>query len=117
MWFKTRVGLVSITEPTEILVYQNPKDGNWSIYARLKAGPEMGMSSFLGTRKGTVTNPSSQLALFSDAPNASDATAECMAKIETAIRTKAEFCDLSQSGDAQAWGKAWQQVQWPKQSA
>ena len=107
---------MSITEPTEILVHHNTKESKWSIYARLKAGPEMGMSSFLGTRKGTVTNPSSHLAIFSDRPGVSEAIGDCMAKIEVAIKTKVEFCDLSQSGDAEAWGKAWQQIQWPKQS-
>jgi hypothetical protein len=117
MWFKTRVSLVSITAPTEILVHQNPKDGRWSIYTRLKAGPEIQSSSFLKSRKRTVTNPSCYLAIFSDHPSVSEAIGECMAKIETAIRTKADICDLSESGDAQAWTKAWRQVQWPKQSA
>jgi hypothetical protein len=113
IWFKTRVGLVSISEPTEILVHKNTKESNWSIFARLKVGPEMTMRNVLGTRKGTMGNPSSYLAIFSDGPGVGEAIAECMARIEVAIRTKAEFCDLSQSGDPQAWGKAWQQIQWP----
>ena len=116
MWFKTRVGLVSIADPTEILVHQNPKDSRWSIYTRLKAGPEMEWSGFLKSRKRTVTNPSSHLAIFSDHPGVREAVGECMAKIEAAIQAKADICDLSQSGDAEAWGKNWQQIEWPKQS-
>ena len=116
MWFKTRVGLVSITDPTEILVHQN-KDGRWTIYAHPKTVPEMSMSNFLGTRKGTLTAPSSHLVMFSNHSSVSEAIGECMAKIEAAIRTKAEFCDLSLSGDAEAWSKPWQRIQWPKQSA
>ena len=115
MWFKTRVGFVSLKSPTEILVAKNTKERTWVIYARLKAGPEMTMKSIL--RGGsTITNPASTLALFSDGPAVSKAIAECMARIEVSIRTKAEFCDLSQSGDPQAWGKAWQQIQWANET-
>ncbi len=114
MWFKTRVGLVSIKNPTEILAIKYAKTNTWSVYARLKMGPEITANNFLGVRKGSVTNPSSHLAFFSDEPNVKESIAACMAQIEAAIRTKAEFCDLSQSGDAQAWTKAWQQIQWPK---
>ena len=113
MWIKTRVGLISITEPTEILVHQHSKDCRWSVYARPKVVPEMGMTNVLGIRKRTVMNPSSHLAIFSDRPGVSEAIGECMAKIEGAIRAKVDLCDLSQSGDAEAWGKAWQQIQWP----
>jgi hypothetical protein len=116
MWFKTRVSLVSIKTPTEILAVKYVKTNTWSIYARLKMGPEMTMSNFLGTRKGGLTNPSSHLVFFSDGPRVNEAVAECMTQIEAAIRTKAEFCDLSQAGDAQAWSKAWQIIQWPKNS-
>ena len=112
MWFKTRVSLVSIAEPAEILVHHSTKGKTWSIYACLKAGPEMSVSGPMGIRRGTVTNPSCHLATFSDAPGVGEAIAVCMAQIETAIRAQAGFCDLSQSGDALAWGKEWEQIQW-----
>ena len=116
MWFKTRVGFVSITAPTEILVHQHPKYGSWSIYSKLKAGLAMERRGFLKCRKRTTTNLTSHLAIFSDRPGVSEAIGECMVKIEAAIRAKADICDLSESGDTQAWDKAWQQIQWPKQS-
>jgi hypothetical protein len=55
--------------------------------------------------------------MFSDRLGVREVIGECMAKIEAAIRAKAEFCDLSQSDDAEAWRKPWQQIQWPKQNA
>lgn len=113
MWFKTRIGFVSVREPSEILVAKNTKECTWSIFASLKAGPEMTLKNILGTRS-TISNPSVFLALFSDSPAVSEAIAECMARIEISIRTKAELCDLSEVGDSKAWAKGWQQIQWTK---
>jgi len=113
MWVKTRVGFVSITGPMEILVHQHPKDGRWSIYTCLKAGQEAERRGFLKSSERT-TNSTSHLAVFSDRPGVSEAIGECMVKIEAAIRAKADICDLSESGDALGWDKAWQQIQWPK---
>jgi hypothetical protein len=59
-----------------------------------------------------MTSPWLYLAFFSDGPGVSKAIAECMARIEDSIRTKAEFCDLSQYGDPHAWEKGWEQIQW-----
>jgi hypothetical protein len=113
MWFKTRVGFVSVTEPSEILVAKNTKKCTWCIYVSLKAMPEITTKSVL-KGSSTIRNPSSILANFSDGPAVSKAIAECMARIEDSIRTKAEFCDLSQSGDPEAWAKVggWQQIHW-----
>jgi hypothetical protein len=63
--------------------------------------------------QASMGNPSGTLAIFSDGLAVSKAIAECMGRIEDAIRSKAELCDLSQSGDAQAWPKGWNQIQWP----
>jgi hypothetical protein len=112
MWFNTRVGLGSVAEPSEILVSKIPKDNTGWIFFRLKALPEVTTGMFL-KGSSTISSPCSQWAAFSDGPAVSKAIAECMARSEDSIRTKAEVCDLSQSGDPQAWGKAWQQVQWP----
>jgi len=116
MWFKTRVGLVSVADPTEILMGQHAEDSSWSIYALFKVRPEVRTRGLFGVRKRTTTSQSSFLAMFSDRPGVGEAIGECMAKIEGAIKTQAHFCDLSQSGDAEAWGKRWQQVQWPRQN-
>jgi hypothetical protein len=101
-----------VTEPSEILVWKKPKEPAWTIYARIKIAPEMTMRNILGGR-GSMSSPFLYLACFSDGPGVSKAIADCMARIEDSIRTKAEFCDLSQCGDPQAWGKGSEQIQWP----
>jgi hypothetical protein len=113
MWFKTPVSLVSITEPSEILLAQSAKGDMWFIYARFKAVPEVTMKNPLWMSRGSLSNPSSYLALFNDGPDVSLAIAECMTHIEASIRAKADLCDLSQFGNPQAWGKAWKQIKWP----
>ena len=113
MWFKTRVGFASVTPPFEILCSKHNAEPTWFIFASMKTGPEMTMKSLFG-RRAAVSPPVLYLAFFRDGPDVGAAIAECMAEIETAIRAKADFCDLSQAGDAEAWGKAWQQVQWPR---
>jgi hypothetical protein len=115
IWFKTRVGFASVTEPSEILAWKFPQKPVWCIYARIKTGPEMTMKNILGGR-GSVTSPWLYLACFSDGPGVSKAIAECMARIEDSIRTKTEFCDLSRFGDPQAWGESSEQIQWPNDS-
>jgi hypothetical protein len=112
MWFKTRVGICSLADPSEILAAKGKKGDIWFIYAHHKAGPQMTMRGIFG-RSASLSSPATHLAQFTDSPTVSVAIAECMARIEAAIRTKADLCDLSQSGDAQAWGKAWTQIQWP----
>ena len=112
IWFKTRAGFASVTEPSEILTYHYDKTHVWYIYARIKIGPEMSAKSILG-RSSSLSAPALYLAFFTDGPDVRKAIGECMARIEDAIRTKAEFCDLSQFGDAAAWGKKWELIQWP----
>jgi hypothetical protein len=112
MWFKTRVGFITVTAPMEILAAKNAPDGSWFIYVRLKNWPEAKMKSFF-KGQASMGNPSGTLAIFSDGPAVSKAIAECMGRIENAIRTKAELCDLSQCGDARAWPKGWKLIQWP----
>jgi hypothetical protein len=112
MWFKTRVGIASITEPSEILVAKGKQADIWYIYAHHNASPQMTMRGIFG-RRASLSSPTIHLAQFTNSSTVNVAIAECMARIETAIRTKADFCDLSQSGDAEAWPKAWTQIQWP----
>jgi hypothetical protein len=111
MWFKTRVGFATVTSPMEIIVYKGANDRTWCIYARLKNLPEVKMKSFL-RGQASVNNPTVVLAYFSDGPRGGKAISDCMAQIEDSIRTKAELCDLSESGDAPAWPKGWHQIQW-----
>ncbi len=112
IWFKTRVGFASVTEPSEILVWKFKKPPIWYLFARMKTVPEMNFKSLLG-RRVSMPVPAVYLAFFTDGPDVHKAIADCMARIEDAIRAKAEFCDLSQFGDAQAWGKNWQLIEWP----
>jgi hypothetical protein len=112
IWFKTRVGFASVTEPSDILVFHAPKFRAWYIYARMKTGPEMTLRNVFGIRS-SISSPGVTLAFFTDGPGVQKAIGECMARIEDSIRTKAEFCDLSQFGDPQAWGKRWVLIEWP----
>lgn len=112
IWFKTRVGFASVTEPSEILAWKFKKPQVRYIFARMKTVPEMDFKSFLG-RRISMPAPAVYLAFFTDGPDVHKAIAECMARIEEAIRTKAEFCDLSQFGDVQGWGKTWDLIEWP----
>jgi len=111
MWFKTRVGICSITDSSEILVGKGQMKDTWFIYARRKGSAQITMRFF--GRKTSTPPPVLILAQFNNSPTVNAAIAESMEQIETAIRTKAELCDLSQSGDAQAWGSGWTQIQWP----
>jgi len=112
IWFKTRVGFASVTEPSDILAWHVPKLRAWYIYARTKIAPEITMKNLWGRR---ITFPVTgvTLAFFTDSPGVRKAIGDCMARIEDAIRTKAEFCDLSQFGDPQAWGERWELIEWP----
>ena len=112
IWFKTRVGFASVTEPSEILAWKFPKKPAWCIYARIKIAPEMTMRNIWGSR-GSMTTPWLYLACFNDGPGVNKVIAECMARIQDAILKKAEFCDLSQFGDPEAWDKGFEQIQWP----
>jgi hypothetical protein len=111
MWFKTRVGICSLADPSEIRAQKSKKGDFWFIYAQHKAVPQMTVRSLFG-RSASLSSPAIHLAVFTDSPTVSGAIAECMARIEDAIRTKADLCDLSQSGDAQAWTKTCTQIQW-----
>jgi hypothetical protein len=113
MWFKTRVGICSVTDPSEILVSKGNKSDIWFIWASHKVCPKMSMRGLFG-RSASISSPATHLAMFTNNSTVNEAIAECMAKLEAAIRAKSDICDLSQSGDAQAWGKAWTQIQWPR---
>ena len=111
MWFKTRIGICCLTDSSEILVGKNQKREIWFIYARRNAFATLTSMFWFG--KNSERPAALVLAQFTDSPTVSAAIADCMAQIEAAIRTKAELCDLSQSGDARAWGSGWTQIQWP----
>ena len=112
MWFKTRVGLVSLDTQIEILAYKSPERATWCIFAKLKGGPE-------GESKGPLSNsklwaPSYYLAFFNDAPNVQDAIGSAMDRIALAAASGDRFCDLSSAGQPDAWEKGWHQVHWPE---
>ncbi len=112
MWFKTRVGLVSLDTQIEILAYKHPDAARWCIFAKLKGGPE-------GESKGPLTTsklwaPSYYLAWFNDAPNVKDAIGSAMERIALAAASGDRVCDLSEVGDPAAWEKGWHQIDWPQ---
>ena len=81
------------------------------IYARRKAFAPLTSMFWFG--RNSERPATFVLAQFIDSPTVGATIAKCMEQIEAAIRTKAELCDLSQSGDAEAWENGWTQIQWP----
>jgi hypothetical protein len=119
MWFKTRIGLVSINAPVEILVVKDAKRNLWTIHATRPVAPRFTLKGLLGNPSPMLISYLTVLAIFSDGPDVSKSIAECMEQIEAAIRTNAEFCDLTRFGDLQAWNKRnanWQPIQWMRES-
>jgi hypothetical protein len=111
MWFKTRIGICSLTDSSEILVGKNQKRNIWFIYGRRNAFAPFTAMFWFG--KNSERPAAFVLAQFTDSPTVGIAIAKCMEQIEAAIKTKIEICDSSQSGDAQAWENGWTQIQWP----
>ena len=116
MWFKTRVGFINVSGPAKILVTKYAKFNSWVIYASLAIEPQMTLKAFLGI-KGSARFPALTLACFSDGPDARKSISQWMARIETALLTNAQLCDLSQAGEAQAWDNKWAQIQWAGESS
>ena len=114
MWFRTRVGLVGVIEPVEIMAAQTTgaQGKYWYVFARLKAQQEGSIKALMGG--GTFTNPVSSLAMFSDGPGVGRAVADCLALVERSIVAGSAVCDLSLAGDAAAWGEKWNQIEWPR---
>jgi hypothetical protein len=115
MWFKTRVGFAIVDGSMEILVAHDAKRKIRVIYASSPIGPRLTIRTFLVSDRGRVANYSTQLAFFKDDLDSNKRIAECMALIESAIRAEAKVCDLSESGDSEAWrwqSTRWKQVEW-----
>jgi len=112
MWFRTRVGLVGVEEPVEIVIEQFTRENTkyWAILARGKCQQEVTLKGVLG--RGTFSNPVSYLAQFLDNPDAKQSIGSCMRLIASSVENEKKVCDLSQVGDAQAWSRQWNQVDW-----
>jgi hypothetical protein len=63
---------------------------------------------------GTLSVPGRyvHLAQFELSSSSETAIVECMRQIEEAIATEAKICDLSAVGHAEAWGDAWNIIDW-----
>ena len=112
MWFKTRTGLVNLSEPLEIMAYQPKKQGTWSLAAHLKNGPETACRTIFGG-KISLSGPWFHLAFFADDPDVGDRIGRAMHSILAAVTAEAKVCDLTQTGDADAWDSRWHQISWP----
>ncbi len=115
MWFKTRVGLVSLKEEFSVRVarYPDVKHPYYSIFARPSGDTEVSYKGIFG--KFTAPGIWIHLAHFSFCDKADSSIAECLGLIESAIAGDAKICDLSEIGDAEAWSNAskdWVLVKW-----
>ena len=106
MWFKTRDGFYSVTEPLEISVhkYGREKMPYFSVYSRSLNDPSVDYAGIFGKLK--ASGRSAHLARFLVSDSSASAIAACMKLIEAAIATEAKICDLSAVGDQAAWGEA-----------
>lgn len=112
MWFKTRVGYYSVSEPMEIRVakYDDGKPPRFSLFARSLNDISIDYIGIIGKLK--ASGRSVHLAQFFISESSDTRIAECMKTIEEAIASEAKFCDLSAAGDEAAWGKAWTLIKW-----
>lgn len=120
MWFKTRVGLTGLGSdaPVDVLVGSSVVTGTearrWYVYARVLYQQDGSHKTLIG--RASWTNPVLYLAMFSDGETVQHDIAACLVRIEEALRARATVCDLSDMGDAAAWGANWKQVDWPRQA-
>jgi hypothetical protein len=112
MWFKTRVGYYSVSEPMEIRVakYEKGKPPSFSLFARSLSDVSIDYIGIIGKLK--ASGRSVHLAQFVISEASVSRIAECMKTIEEAIASEAKFCDLSAVGDEAAWGDGWTLIKW-----
>ena len=111
MWFKTRIGLVSLPKCIEIKAWQSAKTGNWNVGAHLKNGLDVEVRSLF--RRQKLSTPWFWLACFRDSPSVQGDIARVFAAIEASVTGKQMICDLSQVGQADAWDKVYHPIAWP----
>jgi hypothetical protein len=105
MWFRTRAGLVCIQVPVEITLYRFTRSDQGKSIGVVANQPFSPESTF--KQEATQVNISNRpvyLVCFQDDDNAAAHGAECMSRIEAAVRNQEVICDLSDLGDDIAWG-------------
>lgn len=114
MWFKTRAGLSCVTEPMEIRVTRYPKSKppSYLIWARSLNDATVEYKGVFGKLNSPGRFVS--LAEFELSDSSVSAVAQCMKRIEDAIVSGANICDLSMEGQAEAWGDGWTLVDWAR---
>jgi hypothetical protein len=112
MWFKTRIGLVSVNEPLEIRVAEYPKakKPSYLVYARSLYDTDVSYKGIFGTLR--APGRFAHLAQFDLSDSSKAAIAQCMKLIGDAIASDARICDLSAVGHAEAWPDGWNLIEW-----
>lgn len=107
MWFKTRTGLCSISEPCEIRVAKYPKANPpcYWIVVRYSNYSKVDYKGIFGKFSGSGRDV--YLVRFLIAESSAAEIAECMKAIESAIATGTNICDLSAFGDGAAQSEDW----------
>jgi len=111
MWFKTRIGLVAVSELIEMRAFHFPESGTWGIAAQLRNGPDAKGGSVFG--KMELSGPWFYLAMFKDRPGVERDIGTVFERIATAVRAKDPLCDLSDAGQPDAWKSELTQIAWP----
>jgi hypothetical protein len=104
MWFKTRIGLACIEGTAEFMAgrWTRPGVGKCvGVYAYQMRQPEVTQKR-LFQKATTNYSRGIYLACMPD-DGGDDEVVECMRRIETAVRSGAPICDLSDIGTATAW--------------
>jgi hypothetical protein len=112
MWFKTRVGYYSVSEPMEIraVKYNKAKKPNFSIFARSLNDVSVDYIGIIGKLK--VSDRAVHLARFLISDSSASEIAKCMRSIEGMIGADAKICDLSAVADEAAWDEEWTTIEW-----
>jgi len=105
MWFKTRVGMYSVTAPLEIRVasYPKAKKPYYLVFARSLNDAEVDYKGVFG--KLNASGRVAHLARFELLESSEAGIAQCMTLVENAIASDARICDLSAVGHPAAWAE------------
>jgi hypothetical protein len=102
VWFKTQGGLVNVEGTTLYIAYRYKKTGAIWLTAYQSSREEMSVPR-LFQKPLKIRGNYLALAAFNDDESTEQSLANCMRKIEEAIRNDELICDLSNVGERSFW--------------
>jgi hypothetical protein len=105
MWFKTQAGLVNVEGTAQYLAWRwKAKDGSATVWLTAhQSQTNEGDITRLFRKPIKIRGQYIYLAGFHDNDLAESLLADCMRRIESAIRNEDAICDLSDVGDRSLW--------------